>query len=344
MSPQEQLILESLDALLQSDAVRAGLEPIVERVERDLARDEGAAMAWESIPLSIYGEGLPPLVRSSWVFILRAGATTGAERHPNSHQRMMSFRGTGDLQTGGEGQWQSNPLVSERDADLERRWASIPVNVWHQAVVSKSDWVVVSFHTVPAHELIEERPNPTAIGLTVQRRYVVPGDYAMPLVVRKVRLDDAEAILSILNPIIASGAYSALDTPFTLEAEQDFIRSFPVRGVFHVAEQSREQRMVGFQTVEPFASYTHAYDHVGVIATFVETAHRGRGVGRRLAEATFEQARRKGYEKLFTLVRADNPDALQFYSRLGFRVLGTAARQARIRGKYVDEVIIEKLI
>jgi hypothetical protein len=174
MSPQEQLILESLDALLQSDAVRAGLEPIVERVERDLARDEGAAMAWESIPLSIYGEGLPPLVRSSWVFILRAGATTGAERHPNSHQRMMSFRGTGDLQTGGEGHWQSHPLVSERNAGLEARWLSIPVNVWHQAVVPELDWLVVSFHTVAAEQLIEERPDPADSGLT-QRRYVANG-------------------------------------------------------------------------------------------------------------------------------------------------------------------------
>jgi len=166
----------------------------------------------------------------------------------------------------------------------------------------------------------------------------------MPLLVREVRPDDTEAILRILNPIIESGAYSALDTPFTIEAEQEFIHSFPQRGVFHVAEESQEQRVVGFQTVEPFATYTRAFDHVGVVATFVELACRGRGVGRRLAEATFEQARRKGYEKLFTFVRADNRDALRFYCGLGFRVIGTAARQARIGGKYVDEVIIEKFL
>jgi hypothetical protein len=175
MSPQERLILESLGTLLQSDVVRAGIEPIVERVERKLARDVGAAMAWEPIPLSIYSEGLPAFVRSSWVFILRAGATTGAERHPNSHQRVMSFRGAGDLQTGDETHWQSHPLISDRDAELERRWLSIPTNVWHQAVVpEESDWVVVSFHTVSAEELIEERPNRVDAGLTVQRRYVAP--------------------------------------------------------------------------------------------------------------------------------------------------------------------------
>jgi hypothetical protein len=100
MSPQERSILESLDAILQWDAVRAGIDPIVNQVARKLPQDRAALMAWEPIPLSIYGESLPVFIRSSWVFILRAWATTGAERHPNSHQRMMSFHGTGDLQTG----------------------------------------------------------------------------------------------------------------------------------------------------------------------------------------------------------------------------------------------------
>jgi hypothetical protein len=107
MNSQERLLLESLDALLRLDAVQAQVHPIVERVAHELACQPLAPMAWEPIPLSIYGTSLPPSIRSSWVFILRAGATTGAERHPNSHQRMMSYHGTGDLQTGGDGHWQS---------------------------------------------------------------------------------------------------------------------------------------------------------------------------------------------------------------------------------------------
>jgi len=166
----------------------------------------------------------------------------------------------------------------------------------------------------------------------------------MDLLVREVRPEDAEVIVGILNPIIESGAYSALDTPLTVEAEREFIRNFPQRGVFHIAEESRDQRAVGFQTLEPYASYTHAFDHVAVIATFVDLACGRQGVGKRLSEATFENARGKGYEKIFTFVRADNPDALQFYLKLGFQVIGTAEKQARINGNYVDEVIIEKFL
>jgi len=164
--------LVALDAILQQEAVRTRIAPIVSHVERKMSRDSAATMAWETIPLSVYGEALPGVIRSSWVFILRAGAITGAERHPNSHQRLMSYRATGDLQTWEEGRWRSNSLVSDGSARLEERWVSVPPNVWHQAVVSNEDWVVVSFHTAAAQELIEERPDANDNRLTHQRLYL----------------------------------------------------------------------------------------------------------------------------------------------------------------------------
>jgi hypothetical protein len=173
MTAEEISLLEALDTIVGSEEIRAQIYPIVERVRTELVRNENAQMTWEPIPLTIYGGALPAGIRSSWVFVLRGGATTGAERHPNSHQRMMSFEAAGDLQIGGEEQWQSNLLVSEPDAPLERRWISIPQNIWHQVVVPEGpDWVVVSFHSVPAEELIEERPDSDDPGGTKQMRYL----------------------------------------------------------------------------------------------------------------------------------------------------------------------------
>ena len=72
--------------------------------------------------------------------------------------------------------------------------------------------------------------------------------------------------------------------------------------------------------------------------------YRRQGIANRLFDATFAAALLKGYEKVFTFVRADNPAALQTYLRQGFQTVGTARRQARIDGRYVDEIIIEKII
>ena len=175
MTAEERAVLEMLDQAVSSKAVDAQIRPVVERVRRDLARRSKAVMAWEPIPLTIFGDTLPAGIRSSWVFILRAGVNTGAERHPNSHQRMMSLDGVGDLQTRTnlESPWNSNVLKSDPSAPLEQRWISIPKNVWHQPVISKeADWVVVSFHTVPAEELIEERPDPGSSSGTKQMVYL----------------------------------------------------------------------------------------------------------------------------------------------------------------------------
>lgn len=234
MTKDEKSLLEELDRVLRSDEIRAQIQRVVERVRKDLTRKKEAVMAWEPVPLQVFGGALRPGIESSWVFILRARANTGAERHPNSHQRMMTLDGTGDMQTEKrersqqpakqtsnaeprrtwqaaqrstskteikEGKadpsqppspglrrakesvvsgqtsdvticWQSNILVSDPDVPLEQRWISIPPNVWHQPVVAtETDWVVVSFHTVPAEELIEERPG-SGEGDTKQMRYL----------------------------------------------------------------------------------------------------------------------------------------------------------------------------
>jgi hypothetical protein len=173
MTPEERTRLESIDAVLQSETIRRQIRPTVERVRAELAREKEALMTWEPIPLSVFGRALTPEIRSAWVFVLRAGANTGAERHPNSHQRMMSFEGSGDMQTGAPGQWQSNVLISNSDAPLERRWISIPPNSWHGPVVGKdADWAVVSFHTVVAEELIEEKPDDGSKAGTKQMKYL----------------------------------------------------------------------------------------------------------------------------------------------------------------------------
>lgn len=162
--------------------------------------------------------------------------------------------------------------------------------------------------------------------------------------IRDAREADAEDIAGILNSIIVLRTYTAFDTPVTLEEQRRFIRDFPSRGIFHVAVDSASHQIVGFQDVSPFADFTHAFDHVGVIGTYVALDRRRQGIAKRLFETTFEGALRKGYEKIFSYVRADNDAGLRTYLSQGFRIVGTAERHAKIDGRYIDEIVIEKLL
>jgi len=45
-----------------------------------------------------------------------------------------------------------------------------------------------------------------------------------------------------------------------------------------------------------------------------------------------------------TTIRADNPNAIAFYRAQGFEPVGTLRAHALVRGRYLDEVLMERLI
>jgi len=168
MKNEEIMITSILDNALSEASVRLYIDTVVERVERNLENSPDDMLAWETIPLDIYGCSLPEEIKSNWVFILRKNTITGAERHPNSIQRMVAYRGEADFQTMPGAKWVSHLLVSGKDA----KWLTIPANVWHQGVVGDENWVVVSFHTCKATELIEERPDYSFSNKVNVRKYI----------------------------------------------------------------------------------------------------------------------------------------------------------------------------
>jgi len=171
-SEQEKNTILLLDNALRPKSIRRKIDAIAKRVEQKLLEDSRSDMAWEAVPTEAYQSNLPDMIRSNWVFVVRPGVNTGAERHPNSHQYMVSYKGRGDLQIWMEEDWKSNPLASSLGDPLGNRWVSIPPNVWHRALGSEESWIVVSFHTALADELIEERPDPDDENKMNQRFYV----------------------------------------------------------------------------------------------------------------------------------------------------------------------------
>ena len=81
-----------------------------------------------------------------------------------------------------------------------------------------------------------------------------------------------------------------------------------------------------------------------MLGTYVALEFRRQGVATRLFEATVGEAIEKGYEKIFTYVRADNEAARRTYLQQGFRIVGTAHRHAKLDGRYIDEIVIEKIL
>ncbi len=166
---------------------------------------------------------------------------------------------------------------------------------------------------------------------------------AADISIRRAVPDDAAGVAAVLNAIIVSGRHSLLDTPFSVADERAYIEDLPARGFLHVAEAPAG--IVGFQTVIPWNTFvTREFDHVATMGTYVDEACRRRGVGGMLARASFAAALDLGYDKVFTDLRADNLDSLAYHLALGFTVVGAARRHARVGGRDVDVLFIERFL
>jgi L-amino acid N-acyltransferase YncA len=162
--------------------------------------------------------------------------------------------------------------------------------------------------------------------------------------IRRATPDDAAGVAAVLNGVIAGGRHSLLDTPFTVDEERAYIEALPERSFLHVAEAAGSG-IVAFQTVIPWNTFTtHEFDHVATMGTYVDQRHRRRGTGAALAAASFAAALELGYEKVFTDLRADNLDSLGYHLALGFAIVGTARRHARVAGRDIDVIFIERLL
>jgi L-amino acid N-acyltransferase YncA len=161
--------------------------------------------------------------------------------------------------------------------------------------------------------------------------------------IRRATPNDAGGVAAVLNDVIAGGRHSLLDTPFTVAEERAYIEALPGRSFIHVAETAGD--ILGFQSVIPWNTFaTHEFDHVATMGTYVDERQRRRGVGTALANESFAAALELGYEKIFTDLRADNLDSLGYHLALGFSIVGAARRHARLSGRDIDVVFIERFL
>jgi len=161
------------------------------------------------------------------------------------------------------------------------------------------------------------------------------------LVIRPARLDDAAAICDIYNQGIEDGD-ATLETRFrSAEEQRAWLASRDERHPVLIAE--REGLVVGWGSLNAF-NPRPAYDFVSDFSVYVARASRGTGVGRELLEKLIETAREIGYHKMVLAAFGWNLAGIALYRRMGFRQVGVYREQGRLNDRWVDTVIMEKLL
>jgi len=161
------------------------------------------------------------------------------------------------------------------------------------------------------------------------------------ITLRHATFADGEAICTIYNQGIEDRIATLETARRTPEERRQWLAGRGVRHPVIVAEV--QGQVVGWGSLNAF-NPRPVYDAVADLSVYVEQHWRGQGVGRRLLEELVTLARTLGYHKLVLAAFPFNKAGVALYDRLGFTPVGIYREQGQLDGRWVDVLIMEKLL
>jgi phosphinothricin acetyltransferase len=159
--------------------------------------------------------------------------------------------------------------------------------------------------------------------------------------IRHAAANDAAAIARIYNEGITD-RLATLETELrSAEERRQWLAGKSARHPVFVAEVGAE--IVAWGSLNAFNPRS-CYDRVADFSIYVARDARGRGIGRALLDHLIEAASGIGFHKLVLAALAANPAGVALYQRAGFRTVGVYQEQGQLDGKWIDVVIMEKLL
>jgi phosphinothricin acetyltransferase len=158
---------------------------------------------------------------------------------------------------------------------------------------------------------------------------------------RPATSDDAAAICTIYNQGIEDRIATLETEPRPPEERRQWMGARAARHPVVVAVTGGQ--VVGWGSLNAF-NPRPAYDNVVDLSVYVERGWRGRGVGRALLQHLLPLARTLGYHKMVLATFPFNEAGVALYQKVGFRPVGVYREQGRLDGRWVDVLIMERLL
>jgi ribosomal protein S18 acetylase RimI-like enzyme len=156
--------------------------------------------------------------------------------------------------------------------------------------------------------------------------------------IRQISVADAPLFREALDAVCRERKYlAAMEAP-SLDRATTFVEA-NVKAGFPQFVAEADGKIVGWCDAIP-GDMDSGTEHIGRLGMGVLKDYRGRGIGRRLLEATIERARSMGLEKIELSVYSSNTAAIDLYRKFGFQDEGLKRRGRWVDGLYDDVLLM----
>ena len=149
---------------------------------------------------------------------------------------------------------------------------------------------------------------------------------------------DAPGIAALVNPVIRD---TAITFTTAEKSPADIAEAITRSQAYFVATEGA--RVIGYASYFQFRGgpgYARTMEHSITLAPEA----RGKGLGRQLMAMLEDSARRRGAHALIAGISGENPAGVAFHAAIGFREVGRLPQVGRKFGRWLDLVLMQKLL
>lgn len=165
----------------------------------------------------------------------------------------------------------------------------------------------------------------------------------MEFQVRLATVADAEAIRAIYNLEVLTSTVTFDLVPRTLAEQQAWLVDRNGAHAVLVAEGSADGSIWGFASLSPFRERP-AYSTTVEDSVYVDRDHQGAGVGRALLTALVETATNHGFHTVIARIVGGHDASIALHAACGFEVVGTEREVGRKHRRWLDVVVMQRML
>jgi L-amino acid N-acyltransferase YncA len=159
--------------------------------------------------------------------------------------------------------------------------------------------------------------------------------------IRPARLDDAEAIRALYNREVVETTHTFDLVVRTAEEQRRWLEDRS--GAHAVLVAVDGDVLLGFGSLSPYRDRP-AYRTTVEDSVYVDPAHQGRGVGRRLLDELVVTATQHGFHTVVARIADHNEASVALHRACGFELAGVEREVGRKFARWLDVLVMQRIL